>query len=179
MNAEYGDQWILQSDNGENRYCLASRQDEDVRVGWHLSYNPQRMKHYLGRHHEYDGYSEKEAKYEWSGYASYADYSGDSFYARIDKNAVWLHATVSGFSDGPEVVNLGVYAQFFDSSTPNLLPLDVLKEMVIDTLGLDEQTVLDQLETQKVKLGTTMILERYQGDLDRVDAFFSEEQTAR
>ena len=44
---------------------------------------------------------------EWTGYGHFFDFLSGSFYAKIDKNAIYLHAVVSGISNGYEIISLG------------------------------------------------------------------------
>ena len=57
-------------------------------------------KHILGRLDvSVKTYTERVAIYEWDGYNEFFDgYAADA-YAKIDENAIYLHAKVSGLSD--------------------------------------------------------------------------------
>ena len=102
---------------------MAAKQDDNLNISWYLTYSPSEFKHYIGKLDVTTGaYTERRAINEWRGYGYYFNFESDSFYAKIDQNAIYLHATVSGISDGYELLSLGSLA----SDVVSVLPLNWL-----------------------------------------------------
>ena len=103
------------------------------------------------------GHQERQAANEWKGYYDFFDHTSSSFYAKIDKNAIYLHATTSGFSDKKSLSD--IFAQ------------ERMRNYIMDNTDLDETNVDAYIADDLIKYGVTMLLESYEG-LERFGSFF-------
>ena len=75
----------------------------------------------------------------------------------MDHNAIYLHATISGFNDA--------------KSLSDFYPHGKIRNYMMEETELDESSVDAYISNNLIKYGVTMLLESYEG-LERVDPFF-------
>ena len=62
----------------------------------------------MGEVDERGVYHERKAISEFTGYDFFFDITSPKYYAKIDENAIYLHAVLSGLSEGHELIYLGI-----------------------------------------------------------------------